>query len=273
MRSLIIILLIVTTNIVKAQPPVRISADDFLKTIATHPEVMGISASSEVALVQSRARKEHVTLTPMEESMLELERQLFTNEFKGGALRCFQACWMLEQQIAEAKHYQNDVLSLKINRGDLLLKQEVLSRESKLQLFELENQYKAKVNELNALVGNEYGDQPVLPQGWVWSFNDDTAAAMSQETLYWNPAQQIVDDVKTLSERFAQVNAIIALQEKYISKIGKEEPVATLNELSKLSAFKTQRWEIFGQIADKKAELYKSSVTYPLTSFSVTGLN
>src|SRR5690242_9563667 len=118
MRRLIIVLFVLAASRVMAQPPVRISADEFLKIVSTHPELMRMSAESEVALVQSRPRKESVRLTEMEKSMVELERQMFTNDFKSEALLCFQTCWMLEQQINEVQRFQHDVLALKINFGD-----------------------------------------------------------------------------------------------------------------------------------------------------------
>jgi hypothetical protein len=273
MRSLIVILVIIVASNVKAQPPVRISADDFLKAIASHPDLIHMSAMSEQALVQSRVKNERVRLTDIEKSTLELERQIFSNDFKVNALLCFQTCWMLDHQITEVKHFQYDVLALVINQGDAMLKQEVMSREAKLQLMELESKRKEKLKELNALVQHVYGKQPILPEGWVWSFNGDTSADAAQPVVSQASAGELFDDIAILSESFVQVSAVVALQEKFISKINHAESLTVLNELALLNTYKKQRWDIFGRIAGKKSELYKINDAYPSVPYLPVGSN
>lgn len=264
MRSLILIAFIIVANPAQAQPSVRISAPDFLQSVSNHPELRKRLAESNSVKARSNSKKE----LPVEVAVLELELQTYADEFRSHALLCFQNAWMLEQQINELKHYQNDVLAVKINGSDLLIKQEVLSRETQLQLFELENRRNKMVRELNALVRHEYGAQPVLPEGWVWSFNDDVPV-VTDKNHYVDQVNEHVLEVKNLAESFIQINGIIALQEKLITKLDRKDALIVLNELAHLNSLKKSRWNAFEQIAIQKAELYKlgvqqSAITYPL---------
>jgi len=246
MRTVIFIGLFMVALQTTAQPPVRISADDFLQSVSAHPELRKRLAEVNSLTARSLAKKDDKLTAEASNHQTAFQKYAFAVE--ANALLSFQRVWMREQQIAEQKHFQENVLAVKANGNDVLLKQEVLTRGSQLYAFELETERKLHVKEINEWVRHEYGDQPILPDGWAWSFDEVSSTVSGTEDL--------LTDIRNLSEVFVQINGIIALQEKLIAKIDRKETLTVLNELAELNAYKKKRWATFEQIAVKKAELF-----------------
>jgi len=246
MRNAIFIGLFIAAVQSAAQPPVRISADDFLQSVSTHPDLRRRLAEVNSLTARSLAKKDDKLSA--EASSQQALFQKYAYAGKASALLSFQRAWMREQQVAGQKHFQEDVLAVKANGNDVLLKQEVLTRSSQLYVFELESERKQHAREINEWVRHEYGDQPILPDGWAWSFEEVSGTTSDTEDL--------VTEIRNLSEVFIQINGIIALQEKLIAKIDRKESLTVLHELAELNAYKKKRWDTFEQMAVKKAELY-----------------
>ncbi|HEY3405600.1 MAG TPA: TolC family protein [Ohtaekwangia sp.] len=367
-----------------AQPSVRISADNFLEAVSTHPDIQAhadqmdmMDAAIEVAKISpdpsltmgnlsgdvsgirmphqlfvgvnytmetGGKRKQRIRYAKAQRDLAETEHAAFVNEFKRDALLLFQQCWMLEQQIREANEYRADILSINIIDETLLAKQQLMVLESERVKSELEGRYAKAVAELNGLVSHAFGDQPVLPDGWVWSseagvtdkensVNLDVARAsadvLKEEVLLsatdrapdlsftlgnsfitratnteapspqynaitasvtiplkfsnWNSGQRRISELRTqqartqeiaalteddaawlittreinrLAESYTQLSALIGLEEKFITKISKTDFTLRMQELSQLSNYKTQRWQVLERIAGHKADLF-----------------
>ncbi|MCD9017787.1 TolC family protein [Parachryseolinea silvisoli] len=64
------------------------------------------------------------------------------------------------------------------------------------------------------------------------------------------------DDIADLSTTFAQLNKLIALQERFISQLPPTQSREKLEELTQLHGYRHQRWDIFNNISKRKADLF-----------------
>lgn len=64
------------------------------------------------------------------------------------------------------------------------------------------------------------------------------------------------DDIADLSTTFAQLNKLIALQERFVAQLPSAQSREKLAELTQLHGYRHQRWEIFDNISRRKADLF-----------------
>jgi len=216
MKKLVTFLLMLIAGVAMAQPTVRIPASEFAEVLDSHPYLWTIKKE---ALADHTAG---ATTTFSSDK---------ASAFKQNAFFTFLRCWTLEMQIRDLKNYQETILALKVEESTLLLKQQLLALEAVSDLKKLEFEYQYQVSRLNSLTQHRYGAQPVLPEGWVW----DAASG--------------ADGEQVLRDKLTDLNGLIGLEEKFISKLKSQEPYMMLVEYAQLKSYKQQRWDTLVEIA------------------------
>jgi len=273
-KYFILILFFLANTAGFGQPSVRISAENFLAAVSTHPSIGQhadamevLDASVDIARVSpdpslvlgnlsgdvsginmphqlfvgfnytletGGKRKQRVRHAKAERNLAGLEHVVFVNEFKRDALLVFQNCWVLEQQIHEANQLRSDLLSVRINDTTLLLKQQLLVVENERRLNELEIRYVKATAELNDLVHHAFGDQPVLPDGWAWSYEGDVPAKTNAATVEVTRASvDVLKEEVLLSASNRAPDLSFTLGNSYITRATNQEaPSPSYNALT-----------------------------------------